>query len=79
MIHHLHEDFHSVQRGGACAGHGARHGARRQLPPPQTGGLLLLRELIRYGEAVTNVQHLGTKRAELKRFKYHPCYTYELV
>lgn len=60
VLTHLHEHLHPVQRGGSCTGHGACHGPRRQLLPPQTGHLLLLCELIWDGEAVTNVQHLHT-------------------
>lgn len=59
MLTHLHEHLHPVQGGGPCAGHGACHGSRRQLLPPHTRRLLLLRELVRDGETVANVQHLN--------------------
>lgn len=58
LVTHLHEDLHSVQRGGSCAGHGSRNGPRHQLLPPQTRCLLLLRELIWDGQAVANIQNL---------------------
>lgn len=62
---HLHEDLHSVQRGGACTGHSPCHATRRQLPPPQAGRLLFLCELIWDGETVANVQHLQENTTQL--------------
>jgi len=55
---HLHEDLHPVQRGGAGAGDGPGHSPGHQLLPPDTRGLLLLRELIWDGQTVPYVQHL---------------------
>lgn len=70
VLPHLHEDLHTVQRGGSGAGHGTCHGPRRQLLPPQTSRLLLLCELVRDGEAVTDVQHLRANRTRLNQGKY---------
>ena len=61
-MEHLHEDLEAVQRGCACPGHSPRHRARHQLLPPHASQLLLLRELIRDSQALTNIQDLGMQR-----------------
>lgn len=55
---HLHEHLHPVQWSRSCTGHGAGHGPRGQLLPPQTARLLLFCKLIWDCEALANVQHL---------------------
>ena len=55
----LHADLEAVQRGCASPGHGTCHHARHQLLPPHASQLLLLRELIRDGQALANIQDRG--------------------
>ncbi len=57
-LFHLHEDFHSVQRGGAGARDGPRHRTCDELLPPAAWALLFLCEFIWDGKTVTYVQHL---------------------
>lgn len=64
-ILHLHEDFHSVQRGRAGARDGPRHCTRDQLLPPAARALLLLCELVWDGQTVTYVQHLVKTQTRL--------------
>lgn len=57
-LSHLHKDLESVERRCSCPGHWSRHSACHQLPPHEPWLLLLLRELIRDRQMLSDIQHL---------------------